>query len=509
MAADNRVGQYSAVAQYLAAWKPSWLPDDEALRVASYRFYDILYWNDTGEIKLTIRGDEANPVYIPSARRIVNTFARYVMRACKLRVQAATPDLRDEAKAAFDKLFIREGFWTKLHTEKKYGSARGDMVFMLVADPSKPEGTRISITTVNPGTFFAIPNPEKPSERWGASIMEEVTIDNKIYIKVQTWLKSTHPGHPNYNPQAVLSALPPIAYSSIIYETDNFKDPAKRKTFRVDRQLELLPGITSLPLYHIRANATLDDVYGISDLRGIERIFLAINQTATDQDVAIAMAGLGLYASDSSPVDDEGSPSDWVLGPKRVVEVPEGGKFERVSGVVSVEPTIEHMEWIQQQAESLFGINDIALGDAEVAVAESGIALALRMGPLLDNTEPRDREHLDVLNQMMFDLQTQWFPVYERIQFGDPTTTTIDIVPGDKLPQDRAARIEELNTLYTNGLVSKQWVWRELIEMGEDIDPATMMAELEEGGGFEGDPTGDRLAEEAEPGDVTDDGGPE
>lgn len=504
---ENRSGQYSALAPYLTAFVPGWLPAEDGLRVASYAFYDALYWNDYGGFQLTIRGDEEFPVYVPSSRRIINTFARYVARDADYQVISGSSSERDIATATLDALFRRERFWTTFHAEKKRGSTRGDWAWMIVGDASKVgTGAALSIKSVDPSKYFALTNPEDKSDKWGCALIELVAVGDKSYVKVQRWLKVVHPDHPNFvEPQPGEQAasasggnLAPVAYEVVLYEQENWTDPEKRKTFRVDRELALLDGITALPVYHIRSNTDNQEPYGVSDLRGIERIFLAVNQTATDQDVALAMAGLGLYTADSTPVNADGEITDWVLGPKRVVEVPQDGKFQRVSGVASVQPSIEHMDWLQSQAESLFGINDIALGDAEVAVAESGIALALRMGPLLDACSDRDREIGDVLTNFFYDLK-QWLLIYERVNL--PTSEILPVFP-DKLPVDIDKRLEQYINMLINGIVDVQWVLEQLQTLGLDIDPAEVLGRLQAAGGTESeDPNADRLNEEANPDD--------
>lgn len=506
MAADNRTGQYSVVATLATNYKPSWMPEEDAIRVASYQLYDILYWNDVGDIKLTLRGDEEFPIYIPSARRIVNTFARYVARDVRMDITGSDSTVIETCRTSLQNLFRRERFWTKFHHEKKMGSVRGDWVIMISGDPGKAEGSRLSLSMVHPSRYFALTNPEDDTDRWGAQIMEELHIGDKDYIKVQTWLKPEHPEHLNYQqPQpgvTIDTSTTPIQYSQVVYELDNFQDPQRRKAFRIDVAPVLLPGIFALPLYHIRTNPDSESKYGTSDLRGIERIFLAINQTATDQDVSLAMAGLGMFVADSSPVDPQtGEASDWIIGPKRVVEVPTDGKFDRVSGVASVEPTIGHMEWVQKQAQSLFGINEVALGEADVAVAESGIALALRTAPLHDAAGDRDGEIGDALNQFFYDLVTMWFPVYERQQFGD-CVVLAHFPP--KLPVDVDAEVTRLETMFEGGVISKEYYWSKLKQLPpySDLDPVLMQQQLDAGGGFAGDtggdPTGDRLAAEAD-----------
>jgi hypothetical protein len=496
MADDSLTGQYSVVASFLTPYVPSWLSGDtiNGLRIASYQFYENLYWNDAGGFKMTLRGDEEFPVYIPSARRIINTFNRYVGRDLSFRVEGQTTEQVTAAQDAFDILFKREKFFSLFRSNKKMGLIRGDWIIGLFADPLKPEGRRISIRGIHPSRYFPIVNPRNSEELWGQSLIESVHIGDKDYINFQRWLKPIHPDHPQTG-----SMDAPIAYENATYEQENWNDPTKRKTFaaETDIPLDVLPGIFTLPLYHFGNDQQQGNLYGTSELKGLERIFLAINQTATDEDVAIAMAGLGLYVSDATPVDADGNVTDWVLGPKRVVEIPRGGEFKRVSGVASIEASQGHMDWMQKQAESVVGISDVALGQVDVSVAESGVALALRMGPLLDASAERDGEIEDVLIQFFHDLK-QWFLIYEKINMGDDVTgATIMPVWGDKLPTDRKGQLDRLAQLHTDGVISLEFYWTELNKLGYDIDINEMRRQIEEDGAL-ADPTGARLAAEAD-----------
>jgi hypothetical protein len=92
-----------------------------------------------------------------------------------------------------------------------------------------------------------------------------------------------------------------------------------------------------------------------------------------------------------------------------------------------------------------------------------------------------------------------WFPVYERQQFGD--AVVLPHFP-PKLPVDVDAEVTRLEGLYQGGLLSKEYVWSRLQKVGyDDINPVEMQQQLDAGGGFAGDtggdPTGDRLAAEA------------
>jgi len=502
MADDSLTGQYSVVAPFLTAYVPSWLSGDtfNGLRIASYTFYEALYWNDAGGFKMTLRGDEEFPVYIPSARRIINTFNRYVARGMKPEITAQQDATALAAASAFDILFKRERFLSLFKQSKKMGLIRGDFILGLFADPLKAQGSRISIQDIHPSRYFPIPDPDNINQLTGQQLIEQVKIGDKFYIHVQSWYKSSNPVHPNYNPGVAESQPLPIAYEDVTYEQENFNDPLKRKTFSnpaTDVALDTLDGIITLPLYHFGNDRASDAIYGTSELKGLERIFLAINQTGTDEDVAIAMAGLGLYKSDSTPVDVDGKITDWVLGPKRVVEIPRGGIFDRVSGVASVEPSQGHMNWLQGQAESVLGISDVALGQVDVSVAESGIALALRMGPLLDASDERDADITDILTQMFHDLK-QWLLVYEKLNLGDDITGAV-IMPvyGDKLPTDRSGEMDRLKQLFQDGVIPVQTYWAMLRKLGLELPTDQEMTKLFADAGDILDPTGARLAAEA------------
>lgn len=502
MVDDSLTGQYSVVANFLSGYSPSWLSNDpfNQARIASYKFYENLYWNDAGGFRMTLRGDEEFPVYIPSARRIINTFNRYVARGLTISVTGTNTAQVDAAQFAYDTLFKRERFFSNFKHSKRLGLIRGDMVLGIFGDALRPEGRRLSIVDIDPSKYFPILNPEDNKVEWGQSLIEQVHIGEKDYIKIQRWLKPTHPEHPDYD-QETPNYEADIAYDETIWEMESWDDPEKRKQFQSVTPLDYVPGIKTLPLYLFANNKDPDNVFGTSDLRGLERIFLDINQTATDESVAIAMAGLGVYVSDTSPVDDDGNPTDWVLGPKRVVETAEGGKFERVSGVASVDPTQGHMDWLQSQAESVLGISDVALGQVDVTLAESGIALQIRMGPLLDASGDRDLEIEDKLIQMFYDLKN-WFAIYERLNFGDDVTgATIEPVFGQKLPTNNKEEMDRLAQLFLDGVIPIQVYWEKLRALGLELPEDPELVKMFEEARAISDPEGARLDAEANAGD--------
>ena len=81
------------------------------------------------------------------------------------------------------------------------------------------------------------------------------------------------------------------------------------------------------------------------------------------------------------------------------------------------------------------GISDVALGQIDAVSAESGIALQIRMAPLLDAAAEKDLEIDAVMNQMLFDLRA-WFQVYESVNLDNTSVTSTF---GEKLPVNRSA----------------------------------------------------------------------
>lgn len=99
----------------------------------------------------------------------------------------------------------------------------------------------------------------------------------------------------------------------------------------------------------------------------------------------------------------------------------------------------------------------------DVSVAESGIALMLQMGPMLSKAEEKDTGVVDVHDQMFYDLATQWFPVFEQVNFeGTSVVSTL----GDKIPVNRTAKLAELNDMLDRQVISTQYYRDEATKLG-------------------------------------------
>lgn len=414
---------YSTVAPFIAAM-PAWVPELEKERVASYQIYEEIYWNVPTTFKLVARGTENKPIYLPSGRVIVETINRYIGKDFWFRVDPAIGEdaAQEAAKAAFTALFRRERVHSKFNANKRFGVIRGDWVFHVTADPTKPPGTRLSVNTVDPGAYFPIYSGDNLDHIEKVILAEEfIDDDDKTRIKKQTYERDD-------------SGI--IWSSSEVYDMNNYAQG--KGPDRVISSPSPLPAeITAFPVYHIRNFDEPGNPYGSSEMRGLETIMAAMNQSVSDEDLALAMEGLGVYTTDGGgPVDEDGNPTDWILGPGRVIE--NGSNFKRINGVGSVQPFQDHIGTLFAMMKQASGTPEEAIGGIDVQAAESGIALALRMSPILSRADEKEGIIVDVLTQMLFDMKA-WLKAYEQIDL-----STVDVLPsfGDKLPTNRKGEVD-------------------------------------------------------------------
>ena len=456
---------------------PTWLNADDAKRLAAYAFYDDLYRNSPEQFKLLLRGADETPIYLPSAKRIINAYKRYVGRKLAFSVPLEHPKSED-ALFWIDGIFKRERLQSTFNMAKLSSLKMGDGLLYLSADPLKAPGSRLKISSIDPATYFPIYAVDDPGSETkevdklvGCDLVEQIVVGDKTYIKRQRYLKYNHSEHPSYG-----NPLAPVQYDVIVLEFESWDDPEKQKVFRTDVTPVLLPeGITALPVYHFKCQEETGDPFGTPLLYGLERPMLAINQAITDEDLALSMAGLGMYKADSEPVDEKGNATSWRIGPKEVVSVPEGGTFERISGLPSVQPSLDHIRFISDFIESTLGISQVALGQVDTSMAESGIALALRMAPLLDATDEIDANWKNVLSNLFWDLKA-WLKGYEGVDLAD-----IEITPSfdAKVPKDRDKEAVRVRDMWLDGVVSLTFYRAKMAELYGYQFPVDMQSEID------------------------------
>ncbi len=430
---------YSTVKPLIGGDLPSWVPEEESERIASYYKYDDVYWNVPDTFKLLRRGDDGTPIYVPKPMVVVDTTAYYLLKGLKIIV----PDKNPELEEFLENFLQRERFYSKFHTAKHAGVARGDMLLHLTADESKLEGERISFNSVMPHSYFPVHDPDNLSRLLKVFLVEEATLDNKPVVRRLTY---------EYVNQGEARK---VQMSEGFFEVRDWWDDEKATEVQSIVPATILPEpIDRIPLYHFPNKQWDGEPFGRSELSGFERIFAAMNQSMSDEEVALALDGLGIYATDAgAPVDENGNEGDWEIAPGRVMELPLGSYFKRIEGINTLKPMLEHVGALEDFLHDASGTSDVARGQIDVQMAESGIALAIKFIPMLAKIEQRDASGLEVLTNFWYDWKA-WVKAYEGQDF-----TETDIVPiiGEKLPINRTEVLNELNNMLDRKVISKQY----------------------------------------------------
>jgi hypothetical protein len=463
--------KYETIKNLIGAKRPSWIADStESLRVASYDVYEDMYWSIGSAFKLLERGTDNKPVYLPKPKTIVETLHRYMANSLQITIDEnfGTESERQKGMLLMTDLLRRERFYSKFSNEKRFGIMRGDWAFHLLADDDLPPGSRLSIHTVQPRNLFKITSEDNTDEVVGYDVATYFEESGKGFVRRLTYMKESGTSGPS-----------PITVEESIYESTNWGGPGmdreKAKPLQRTIPLKLLPKeIDQLPIYHIRNFEESGDAWGSSELRGFEDVLAAINQTATDEQLTLALEGLGVYVTDTGqPIDeDTDEVIPWNLGPGRVVEIDTGGRFERVTGVSSITPMLEHIAMMDRNLDEATGQPDIAKGNVEVAVAESGVALGIRFGPMISRSEEKELTVTDVLVNMFFDLR-KWNRAYE----GGSDIENVRFIPkyGDKIPPNKQQMFDNVILMIQSGIIDTSTGRGMLRELGYKIPDDTLV----------------------------------
>lgn len=429
-------------------------PEADRDRIGAYFKYDEMYWNDDQQFTLRVlEGEE--PLYIPNARTIVDTTSHYLLKG--LQVHPETPEKSGPLNDALKNFLIRERFYSRFHVAKHAGVARGDFAFHLTADPSKPAGVRISLTPLDPATVIPVYDDDDSTKLLKVHIVEAY-LDPSDPTK-QRIRKLTY----DYE---LIGGRKRVFREEAIWELDpNWWGPKPKRVKTIIDRAPLSEKITAIPVYWFKNIDWEGQQFGSSELRGFERLNYAVSQAATDQEVALSLEGLGVYATDGGrPVDDNGNETDWEIAPGKVMEVPQGSFFRRVEGLSSMKPSMDHINYLESKLREAGGLSDVALGRVDVQTAQSGIALAIKFMPTLAKIEERDHAGVEGLKQLFHDWKT-WWEVYEN-QLLDGE---IDVTIGDKLPTNRTERINELNNMLDRKVISKKYYREEMQQLGYEF----------------------------------------
>jgi hypothetical protein len=449
---------YSTVGEFFGA-KPTWIPDDlDVARIQSYQTYEQMYWNVPDIFKVSLRGTNDLPLYIPTARTIVDTTNRYYGVDFRVvftdRDSGATSTASIAATIAYRDFIKRERFRSKYNGYKRYNLIQGDAVWHLTADQAKPIGSRLTLTAIDPGMYFPIPDAEDVDRLIGVHLVEQLATDDGPRIRRVTYRKIPRSDGTNQ-----------ITVEEGIFKVDKWAGPQDRPEVVILNPTPLPDEITSIPVYHTKNYEEPGNPFGSSEIRGLERIMGGVNQAVSDESLALALMGIGMYATDSSepidPVTKKRVP--WQLGPGRVVHY-DGTSFTKVPGVEKLADSYgEHYKRLWEALRQASSTPDVAIGTVDVSVAQSGVALALQLQPMLSKTGEKNDLLLDTHNQMFYDIFTMWMPAYEETTFDN---LAVDCVVGSAVPVDREARFAELNDMLDRGVIDTDYYRQEAGKLG-------------------------------------------
>lgn len=481
--------------------------NDDRVRLKAYMLYDDMYHNRPEHIRITLRGssttvpspappsstspqyvdedEDSVQIYIPSAKKCVEAVNRFLAVGWTIQpdpTQQPSPQTPAVAQA-LDDLFKRERMKSKFGQMKRYMLVKGDALLHITADPNRLPGKRISILELRAEHYFPIEDTQ--GNYIGCHIVDIINNPNntlrlqqysgKEVVRRQTYRRELNDA--GYPTGRITSEL---AYFEMGKWDDRVLPPQDISMIQeVFEPFYLPPEINQIPVYHWRNMPPPGSFFGTSELSGVESVINAINQSMSDEDLTLIMQGLGVYWTDASPpLDASGNEVEWEISPRAVVQVASGGQFGRVSGITTVQPFGDHINALDEALQQALAVPDIAVGVVDVTTAESGIALQLKLGPLLAKNQEKELDILDVGDQFLYDLIQGWMPAYEGMD-----TAGVAFVNqfSDAMPKNKSKDLQDLMTLWTSagpgapgGCLPVGWFFEQLNNiMGYHLDPTT------------------------------------
>lgn len=457
---------YSTVADFIRE-EALWVSEFERERIGAYKAYEDMYWGNPHAFEFKDR-DREESIYVPNAMTICDTTSYYLLKDINV---SFADDQEASTRSALSDFLARERFYSKFHTAKQSGVVRGDWIMHITADSNKPQGRRLSKNSVDPAAYFPEYDEDDVDRIIGVRlVVPYMTEFNEERLKVLHYWYEGDPEDPS-NRQ--------VWREEAIWEPIGWRDE-DAEPIRVLIDASPLPSpINVIPVYHFRNKPWEGHPFGSSEIKGLESLFAAINGTVTDEELALAFQGLGVYATNApKPKNSSGQEVDWVVAPAMVMEL-QGDKattyFERVKGIESVQPHTELTKYLEESAWRASGGSDVARGIIDADVAESGIALAIKFLPMQAKIEVRDLEGTARLENMWFDWR-DWMKAYEGADIPE-----LKIELGPKLPMDRNRVFKELNFMYDRAVIPASYYRTEMEKLGYEF-PADIEAQIRKEG---------------------------
>jgi hypothetical protein len=469
-------------------------------RCTAYATYEDIWNNVTVAFAKLLRSgdDPLSRRYIPAVRGLIESVNRYLAQDPETvwtPIAGATvpQDAMDEFTARVEATLTREEFAIKFLALKRWMLIKADAIMMLSADPSKEQGTRIRLIEVEADQYFPIYDPNDGERIIGVYLASIVQDDdnNDIVQRIEYHKIGSLDDSALYNGAPIGSIFYRIGYFEENGWDDREPEPQELKpvlipswAVPVTDAADPLVGyplptqITSIPVYHFRNNRRggLVGRFGTSELQGLETILAGLIQNSTDEDMSVALLGIGAYWTDSGrPRDASGKEVDWEIAPGTMLELEKDGKVGKLEGVNSVQPIQDHMSFLKGSAQEAAAVPAIATGQVNTQVALSGVALRIEFMPVIAKNIEKETELASKLTHLLFDMAYMWFPAYES---WNPPQVQPSVVFGDPIPVDRAAALKEILDMVTAKVVSVEWAQGAIAQKLGYKFPANMLSSI-------------------------------
>jgi hypothetical protein len=460
---------------------------DDRLRLMSYELYEDFYHNRPEHMRVVLRGEDDDEVeiYVPSYKKCVEAINRFL---CVNFTYQIDPDQgnstdQDAVESWLDNLFDKEHVLTKFNTMKRYMLIKGDGCFHIQGVPFERPGRRVKVLELKPETYYPIEDPVTGAPL-GCHIVEIIRnpkntpntekFTGDFVVRRQTYRRIVDKNNiPVIDPN-----LPKVTSEISLWEIGRWDDRVTWSQLSlidiIQPAFPLPKEISEIPIYHWKNNPPPGSTWGMAEGAGVETIMSAMNQAMSDEDLTLITQGLGVYWTDAAPpVDENGNETEWEIGPGSVVQVGAGSNFGRVNGVSSVSPYGDHIDRLDEFMQQSLGVPDITIGQVDVATAESGIALQLKLSPLLAKNAEKELTISDKTDDFLSDLINGFMPAYEGIQ---PNGVSVSSQFDDPMPKNQSNQLMDVLSIWTQAnaqgqILPVEWLYEQLNEiMGYDLD---------------------------------------
>jgi hypothetical protein len=478
--------QYDAARDFVNQGDNNVVEHWDKLRIQTYNLYEDVYLNSTYQLKIVLRGEDQTPILMPTGKKLIEAVNRFLGVNVDYLVEGQGDEgIQTALEDWWKNFFKREAFKNKFESGKRWGLVRGDAVWYVYADTNKDAGDRVSIGEIDPRQVFEIEDVQ--CNIAGFHIVD-IVHDFREPEEPQKMIARRRTFRKEIDDDGFVVKDSPVTTELSYWELQKWDD----RCYGAD--LEAVTGgpgahepielgmpdapITQFPIYKWNNQPMQNTTWGTSQLAGLETLLYALNQSMTDEDCTIVFQGLGMYVTTAAPPIDPqtGAICNWNIGPAQIIEIGQDQKFDRVTGVNSLQPFQDHMKFIDEKGLSeSSGIPEVAIGRVDVQSAESGISLKLQLMPLLAQNAEKELSLITLLDQMFHDITTQWLPAFEREAFGNYEAmqqASVVCLFDDPMPIDRTGTINELILLEENNLILTSMVIKKLRSLGYQY-PAT------------------------------------